>query len=105
MTTGLQVFNASGQLVMDATQRLSRIIQTISLTGGVSGSFSDSRLTVTNVYWAYQRDKSFHLSAGYGGLMSPTFSFSGNTFSWSYAPLNNASYDEYAAGIVLVGAY
>lgn len=105
MPAGLQIWNASGQLILDATQRVSRVIGIIALSPGVSGSFSDPRLNATNVYWAYQRDKTFHLSYGYGGIMSPTFSFSGNTLSWTYAPMNNASYDEYAAGTIVVGAY
>jgi hypothetical protein len=105
MTAGLQIWGSDGALLLDGTHRVARHIGTRILTGGVSESFSDSRLNVSNVYWAYQRDKTFHLSYGYRGIVSPTFSFSGNTLTWTYAPLNNPSYDEYAAGVLIIGAY
>lgn len=105
MTVGLQIWGPDGSMWLDATQRVARIIGTRALTPGLSESFTDPRINSANVYWAYQRDKTFHLSSGYGGLMSPSFSFSGNTLTWTYGPLNNPSYDEYAAGVVLIGAY
>lgn len=104
MTVGLQIFNASGQLILDATQACGRVIAVQTLTGGVSSSFTDSRLSQGTPFVAYQRDKTFHLSYGYGGIMSPTFSFSGNTVTWTYAA-KNASYDEYAAGVIIIGVF
>lgn len=105
MTAGLQIWNAYGGLILDGTSRCARIIGTQTLVAGMSGSFTDPRINEGNVFWDYQRDKTFHLSAGYGGLVSPTFAFTGNTLTWTYPPLNNPSYDEYAAGILLIGAY
>lgn len=105
MTAGLQIWGADGALILDATHRAARVIGMVQITGGVNFSFSDSRLNSDNVYWAFQRDKTFHLRAGYGGIISPTFSFSGNTLTWTYAAMNNPSYDEYAAGLLVIGAY
>ena len=104
MTAGLQIWNSSGQIILDATQRCSRVIGIRTLTGGQSDSFSDSRLTAGTVFWAYQRDTSFHLSYGYGGIMSPSFSFSGDTLTWTYTAKQN-NFDEYAAGTLIIGVY
>jgi len=104
MPAGLQIWNASGALILDATQRCGRVLSIQGLTGGQGGSFTDSRLSQGQPFVAYQRDKTYHLSYGYGGIMSPTFSLSGSTVTWAYAALN-ASYDEYAAGIIVIGVY
>jgi hypothetical protein len=104
MPAGLQIWNASGALILDATQRCGRVLSIQQLTGGVSNSYTDSRLSQGTPFVAYQRDKTCHLSYGYGGIQSPVISISGNTVTWTYSALN-ASYDEYAAGLLVIGVY
>lgn len=102
MTAGLQIWNESGQLILDGTHRCGRVLSMQPIIGGNGGSFTDSRLNAGTVWWAFQRDRSFHLGYGFGGIMSPSFSFSGNTLTWTYMP-KNKDYDEYAAGQVVIG--
>lgn len=105
MTAGLQIWNAAGQLILDATQVCGRVLTVYTLTGGVSGSWSDARLSQGTPFVSYQRDKTFHLSSGYGDIQSPTFSYSSGTVAWTYQPLNDPSYDEYAAGVIIIGVF
>jgi hypothetical protein len=92
-------------LILDATHRCGRVISIQQLTGGLSGSFSDDRLLQGTPFVSYQRDKTFHLKAGYGGIMPPTVLVSGNTVTWTYTPLANPQYDEYAAGQLVIGVF
>ena len=104
MTEGLQIWNESGKLILDATHRCGRVVDIIQLTGGQSGSQEYPIFSTGTPFWAYQRDKTFHTSYGYGGLISPVISRSGNVLSWKYSA-KQASYDEYAAGFIIVGVF
>lgn len=104
MAAGLQVWDANGLLILDATHRCGRVLGVRAITGGFNDSFTDDRLSPGTPFYAFQRDKSFHLKYGFGGIMSPSFSFSGNTLSWTYQQKIH-DYDEYAAGSVIIGVF
>lgn len=105
MGVGLQVWDASGNLVLDATYRVMRIIgsQQIGISGG-SGSVVDSRFAQGG-WVSFQ--PSISNGDGYlsGGVIAPQFSFSGSTLTWTYAAIHNGSYDTYQSGTVFYGAY
>jgi hypothetical protein len=103
MAAGLQVFDSSGNIVLDATYRVMRIIGSQYLINGASGSFVDARLAQGG-FVSFQPDVT--LGDGYlsGGVIAPNFSISGSTVSWSYAAKNNTTYDIWQNGTLFYGA-
>ena len=104
MTVGLQVFDASANIILDATYRVMRIIGSINIgQSNPSGSQTDSRLAQGG-WCSFQ--PSVIGSAGYlsGGMLMPSFSISGDTLTWSYPPVNNATYDTWQNGVLFYGA-
>jgi hypothetical protein len=103
MSCGLQVFDASGNIILDATYRVMRIIGSQYLSNGVSGSFPDSRLSQGG-FVSFQPDVT--LGDGYlaGGVIAPYFSISGGVVSWSYAAKNSSAFDIYQNGTLFYGA-
>lgn len=105
MSAGLQVFDASGNIILDATYRVMRIIASQYITGssGSSGGVADSRMAQGG-WVAFQPD----VTSGDGylnrGVVSPRFSFSGGTLTWTYATGNNGSFDTYQSGTIFYGA-
>jgi hypothetical protein len=77
---GVQVFDASGNLLIDVTTRLSRVIGTQTITAGSSGSLAVPNATQGQIWWA--------ISPSNGSRYVPLISISGNTISWS----TNTSY-------------
>lgn len=104
MAAGLQIFDASGNVVLDATYRVARVIGSVSIgQNNLVGSVIDNRLSQGG--WV-----SFQPNIcggdGYlsGGVIVPGFSITGNTLSWSYAAKNSAAYDVYQEGTLFYGA-
>jgi hypothetical protein len=104
MTAGLQVFDASGNIVLDATYRVMRIIEAVYVSNGFGDSRTDPRLAQGG-WVSFQPDVT--LGDGYlsGGVIAPNFSIVGSTVSWSYAPKNNTTYDIFQNGTLFYGAY
>lgn len=102
MAAGLQIFDASGNLVLDATHRVMRIIDMVPLSNGQSGSRYDDRM-VSGGFVSFQPDS--YIGYGSGGLIHPQFSISNGTVSWTYAAKNNTTYDTYVNGFLYYGAY
>lgn len=102
MSCGLQLWDASGNLILDATHRVMRIIDMVLLQNGQSGSRYDADM-VQGGFISFQPDA----YAGYlsGGLIHPQFSFSNGTLSWTYAAKNSTTYDTYVNGYLFYGAY
>jgi hypothetical protein len=105
MATGLQIWDASGNLVLDASYRVMRIIGSASLDGsGKGASATDSRFS-QGCFISFQTAKSN--GDGYldHGVIMPAFSFSGTTLSWSYPPPKSGSYETYANGVIFYGSF
>jgi hypothetical protein len=101
MAVGLQIFDASGNVVLDATFRVMRIIGSVSL-GGSSGSLSDSRLTQGG-FVSFQPAVTGGDGVLSAGVIVPRFAISGSTLTWSY-PARNSSNDVIQTGILFYGA-
>lgn len=77
---GLQVFDRGGNIVLDITDRLSRVLGSVN-TGAVAGSTSNAALS-SGTPW--------HMNTNADGTIMGTsdaqcvVSFSGTTMSWSY---------------------
>lgn len=104
MSAGLQIFDASGNLVLDASHRVCRIYDTRVLANGANGSVTNAGLK-QGCFVSFQPDR--YIGYLSGGTIHPQFSFdaSTGTLSWSYAAKNSAQYDEYVSGILFYGAY
>lgn len=104
MSAGLQIFDASGNIVLDATYRVMRIIDSVYIgTSLLSGSVTNA-LLAQGGFVSFQPDKT--RGDGYlsGGIIVPTFSISGSTLTWTYAAMNNTTYDIYQSGTLFYGA-
>jgi hypothetical protein len=102
MAAGLQIFDASGNIILDATYRVMRIIGSVYINGD-NNSRSDSRLAQGG-FVSFQPDVT--CGDGYlaGGVIAPSFSISGGTVSWNYPPKNSGQYDIYQSGYLFYGA-
>lgn len=107
MAVGLQIFDASGNIVLDATYRVMRIVSTAVITGGsgASGTLSTDARLAQGCWVSFQPTQ----TAGDGylnrGVVSPRFTYSGGVLTYSYATGNNGAMDTYQGGIVFYGAY
>lgn len=81
MAAGLQVFNANGQLIVDLTTRMSRLIEVID--PGLSDG-SKAFPSVNNSIAAILSDYSAAQSGSGGAGALPVVSVSGNTVSWTF---------------------
>ncbi|CAE6879851.1 hypothetical protein [Paraburkholderia domus] len=103
MATGLQIWDASGNLVLDASYRVMRIISSITMDG-TNGSRPDSRLAQGG-FVSFQPNVTVGEGFLSGGVITPRFSIdAGGTLTWSYAPKNSVQYDIYQTGILFYGA-
>src|SRR5690348_5367719 len=100
MAAGLQIFDASGNIVLDATHRVMRFIGSVTLDG-TNGSKSDPDM-VAGGFVSFQPDR--YIGYGSGGTIHPQFQFNNGTLSWSYASKNSAQFDEYVTGIAFYGS-
>jgi len=90
MGLGIQVFDASGNLLIDVTTRMSRVINTQAIAAGSTGSLAVPNSTQGSIWWAI-------LPNG-GSRYVPLISLSGNTLSWS----PNGSYPGGPADALLI---
>ena len=83
MTAGLQVFDSSGTLIQDVTDRLGRVLGGGTTTAS-DGGISDSRLA-TGTPWVAGLDHSL----GTGEIhktIKPRLSASSSNISWTFPP-------------------
>ncbi|MDR5774920.1 MULTISPECIES: hypothetical protein [unclassified Caballeronia] len=76
MAYGLRCRDASGNITVDITDRLTRVIGTFS-TGGSDGSFT---VNVTGSVWFMVLDDSQYSRT----VLAPIVTLSGNTISWTF---------------------
>jgi len=75
MGLGMQVFDASGNLMIDVTTRLSRVIGTTTIGAGSTSSIAVPA-SGTGIVW-------YAVYGSGGNRYSPVISVSGDTISWS----------------------
>lgn len=74
MSYGLEVYDASGNVILTVTDRITRLLGTA--TFNASGSVTDARFADGTPWWFVQPTTS-------SGNESPDITFSGTTLSWS----------------------
>lgn len=83
MPQGLQVFDASGNIIMDISDRVGRVLGILRIPAGASSSLTLSGYTNGQVFAAFQRDNSFVLDESGQQLGSvPNITVSGGTITW-----------------------
>lgn len=83
MTAGLQIFGPDGRTWLDTSNRLGRVLG-IEFISGSAGSLSNAGLSQGTPFVSFTPSEIFGTITGQ--IISPTFSFSGNTMSWVYPP-------------------
>lgn len=93
---GLQVFNSSGKIILDISDRIGRFLGSFSPGGAVSGNINDSRLTSGIPFYI--------VIPGRGYSNVPCYvSFSGSSLSWYYDKSKYpdlSSYGDYTTGVI-----
>jgi hypothetical protein len=77
MPQGLQVWDASGNLILDLTDRLGRILGISTLTPPTDGSVINADFATGTPFWAC-------VPVSSGRAPVPNVSFSGTTLSWDF---------------------
>ncbi|MCY0385667.1 hypothetical protein OVY01_00105 [Robbsia sp. Bb-Pol-6] len=96
MANGLRCWDASGNLTLDVTDRLTRFLGSLS-TGTAAGSASIAGFS-TGTPWIHVLDS---VNPSAATTQAPSVSISGTTISWSYASTTLAK----RAVTVLYGVY
>lgn len=76
MGLGMQVFDASGNLMIDVTTRLSRVIGTTLIPAGSTNSLAVPNTSQGTIWYAIY-------GGGNGNRYSPVITVSSGTISWS----------------------
>jgi len=101
MTAGLQIWNASGQLMLDATQRIGRIKGSQHLDG--NGGHVDMDLSDGAPFWSFQPDFLFkHIN---GNSPVPVVSISSTGIVWTYSSPPTGDYLYPITGYLFWGCY
>lgn len=77
---GLECYNANGDLILSVSDRITKVVGSVHISG--NGSVSDESLN-QGIKWFYPYN--FALPASRGNYNFPTITANGNTISWSYS--------------------
>lgn len=84
MTQGLQVFDANGNLIVDITDSLAKIVGTINIAAGTSGSVSvPAQVGGTRVYVVKLASTPIGPVSNGPSNKRTEVTISGNTISWT----------------------
>ena len=103
MAAGLQIWDASGNLILDASYRVLRVMGSISINGNSGSLPADDRLNQGG-FVSFQPAICNGDGFDSGGVISPQFSIVGGVLSWSYAAKHNSTYDVFQSGVLFYGA-
>lgn len=81
MPAGLQIWDQNGNLIVDFTSRLARVVGVRNIDGN-AGSFFDANLTSGDPFLAFQQQTLWGFVNG--DVTRPIFNVSAGTVSWSY---------------------
>lgn len=79
MAQGLQVWDASGNLIVDTGDALGKVLGVATITAGTDGSVTNAGFALGDPFWQCVSQATY-------GTHQPTFSFSAgtNTLSWAW---------------------
>jgi hypothetical protein len=103
MTQGFQAFDATGFLVCDLTDRITKIIGQVYVNGGSSGSVLHSEIKPGSGWYSFVPDLQPNTITG---MILPLLSVNDGSISWSYPEAGNASSANLVyGGYLLYGVY
>lgn len=88
MAVGLQTFNASGVLMLDATYRIGRILAAVT-TGTANGSVVVPGLSSAGTPFVFTTSDEDSFTSIY---VHPGFTISGNSVTWTFNDFENPNY-------------
>lgn len=91
MPQGLQIFDASGNVILDTNVKAGRVLGTATVAASTAGSVTNAGLTTGTPFWIYQASTTSYFAR------APTISVSGSTLSWAA--------DSDRAGLIVYGVY
>ncbi|MGF6697860.1 hypothetical protein OKW38_002472 [Paraburkholderia sp. MM5496-R1] len=101
MSAGLQIFNASGVLLLDSSDRVGRIkgrVQVLGHAGSVACDMSDGI-----PFWSFQPDFMFaHIS---NQTPPPIITIDSNGIYWTYSSTSGLNYPNPITGWLFFGVY
>ena len=77
MSQGLQLWDASGNLILDTSMRLGRVLNVVDLSGATDGSEENAGLLTGTPFWMVTFLGSF-------ATYMPTISVVGDDISWAF---------------------
>ena len=77
MPQGWQAFDASGNLIVDVSTRLGRVLGVQTLTAATGGSVTNANFASGTPFWMLS-------NVSVAGARQPEITFSGTTLSWSF---------------------
>ncbi|WP_076881868.1 hypothetical protein [Burkholderia pseudomallei] len=102
MSVGLQIWDASGRLILDGKSRAGRVVGIVP-TGGVDGGVA-ADMSGGEPFWAFMPEQLFYRVSG--AEPSPFVAINAGGVSWSYSP-NSSGSNAYTRvpGWIVFGVY
>ena len=101
MTAGLQIWNADGQLILDGTHRIGRVMG-IARISGAPGSIPVD-LSNGTPFWSFQPDRLFfHISQE---TAPPIITIDSSGVYWTYSSGSGLPYIQYVQGTIIYGVF
>ena len=95
MSAGLQIWDASGNLIFDTPTRCGRVLGTVSF-GNTNGSVSNAQFAAGTPFWFVSQT-----SPGYAAYQ-PTIAVASNTLTWTWSTSGAAGNQ---GGTIIYGIY
>ena len=86
MSEGVEIRDAGNTVILTLSDRITRILGSVAMTGGTNSSVTNAGLTTGAPYWWASRD------AGGGFFWDPSITVSGDTISWTWPNGGSGAY-------------
>ena len=93
MPQGLQIFDASGNIIFDTSNAIGRVLGVANVVASTSGTVTNDGLTTGRPFWIFQTTTTQYFSA----QPTVTASSTSNVLSWNTGSSTN--------GIIIYGVY
>ncbi len=97
MAAGLQIFSATGGITLDVADRIAKILGSVYINAGESGSISPGVLATNQLYAMFYSNG--------GGYSDPIIVVSGGTISWACPDYSLAYGSKYGSGTLVYGVF
>lgn len=84
MPQGMEVFNENGLPVLRIVDRVTKILGSVDVANGNSGSVTVPDIPTNEVFYTFVPNNFDVLQSTISDIAFPTFTISGNVISWTY---------------------